>query len=150
MTDYSKMTDDELSAAVAEKVMGWKREQIEHAHKIAAVCAAFNQSAGNEEAQADLRADLTELDRTATPGRCILMNYAGSWDAAGEVVEKMRENGFFYTIADTAPLRSGRGNRKGKHFVRFFVRRTCKHAVTNDSLPLAITLAALRAVGAIK
>lgn len=121
------MTDRELDAAVAVEVMGfsWSLDHKEPCWHVPPESPYFREY---------------DLTRNSVP------TFSTDIASAFAVVEKMRERGWFYTIADSAPLRSGRGNRKGKHFVRFFIRRTCRNAVTGDSLPRCICEAALAAV----
>ena len=94
MADYAKMSDAELNAAVAEKVMGWKLYDYEKGRyaktKADYVDAYTNDGWGWEGRSGD--------------------EYAHQWSpstdiaAAWGVVEKMKADGWFFQLGDVIEL----------------------------------------------
>jgi hypothetical protein len=116
--NYDTMTDRELDALCEERVMGLL--DVEYCRDLDV--ASLTKGIGGQ-----------------------VPYYASDISAAWTVIEKMRGEGWFYTIADNAPLRSGRGSRKGEVFARFFIRRTCKSSCCHKNPARAIVIAALKA-----
>ena len=137
MADYSAMSDRELDAAVAEMVFGWRwiHEDGEQPYAV-----PYLVGPGSSVYYPTVHAKFPNVPKSGGD----LLNYSTDIAAAWEVVEKMRTNGWFFSLADSIEL---------PDFIARFT--TCPpvgspipdHSAMNVSAPLAICLAALRAVG---
>jgi len=91
MTDYSKMTNDELNVAVAEKVMGWKQEMT------------FDRDLRRQvlhEMKYGIASDLSEYRKTWS-GKVPIEYWepAKYIEDAWQVVEKMISNKYAYELS---------------------------------------------------
>lgn len=127
MSDYSKLSDRELDALVAEKVMGWKKAP--NGAWMSYEKDAFGN--GGWKSHATWKANASVSAVRFTPSTDI----AAAW----QVVEKMKERQWNFTIADLV---------KNKWRAEFGGSRKHKQTWEDaDTAPRAICLAALKAVG---